>query len=274
MSSPDKTEVIEDIKRVATLRGTDMLSRSEYLSHGDYSEYQLYDGGYSWSQLCELAGISCDITNEPVSDEEYFQRLSKAVEDLGRYPKAAERKIFGLNFSKSRFSNLSSFIEEAIELGYVPDLKIKANSADLEKLRQAKESFPLLANFSQQSQESARSTPPIPLITSRRKWERTGLGGFPYAPKDESGVVALFAVLCSSGAIPWQILDLNGGKGIDAVCFDEQSNKEIQVELKYLLSKAGWNHKFEDIDYVVCWENRWPNFPKPVIELSGFLRKT
>jgi len=74
--------------------------------------------------------------------------------------------------------------------------------------------------------------------------------------------------------LPWQILDLTSGKGIDATCFDEIENREIRVELKFVLSKGSWNHPIEQLDFVVCWENRWPEFPKPVIELSKIIEET
>ena len=90
--------------------------------------------------------------------------------------------------------------------------------------------------------------PPIPGKTKRRKWERTGVRGFPYAPQDELGVAALFAVLCALGKLAghdWEILELRGGKGVDATCYDHTENREVRIELKYQLAKSGWNHKIE-----------------------------
>lgn len=123
-----------------------------------------------------------------------------------------------------------------------------------------------------QEEEGPPPVPPIPRKTKRVRWERTGIKGFPYAPQDEESVVTLFAILCSQGRIDWQILDLNRGKGIDATCYDNALHREVQVELKHTLSRGSWNHPIEDIDYVVCWENRWLDFPKPVIELRGLIQ--
>ena len=118
-----------------------------------------------------------------------------------------------------------------------------------------------------------RLVPPIPSQTRRVNWKRTAVECFPYAPQDEQGVVALFAVLCNGGQIERQILDLNGGRGIDATCYDEAMHREIRVELKHTLSRGSWNHSLQDIDYLVCWENRWPDFPKPVIELKALIKE-
>lgn len=120
--------------------------------------------------------------------------------------------------------------------------------------------------------DEKRPTAPIPKQTKRTKWKRIDIDGFPYAPQEEEGVVALFAILCSRGLIKWQILDLKGGRGIDAICYDIDTHREIRVELKHTLSRGSWNHPIEDIDYVVCWLNRWQDFPKPVIELSSLVR--
>jgi hypothetical protein len=118
--------------------------------------------------------------------------------------------------------------------------------------------------------QGARRIPPIPSKSKRRKWARIDVPGFPYAPHDEQGVVALFAVLCNRGGKPWQILDINGGKGIDAICWDDERNIEFRVEFKYVLSKQSWNHPVDNLDLVVCWRNQWLDFPKPVFELEKF----
>jgi len=275
MESDITQAIVEDIKRVAKRLGKTTLSRSEYYQQGKFNHYQIYDGGRNWTDLCEMAGINPE-TKQPVSDDTYFHRLAKATEALGRYPKASERKKYRLNMSKRRYPTFTSFIEKAIEFGYVDDLR----EGKVQKISKSKdaESPPeivkLIKNALHKSGQQERPVPPIPLNTKRTKWERTGLAGFPYAPQEEQGVLALFTILCSEHILPWQILDISAGKGIDATCFDETENKEIQVELKYILSKGSWNHPFDDLDYVVCWENRWPDFPKPVIEIGKLIRET
>ena len=118
-----------------------------------------------------------------------------------------------------------------------------------------------------------RPVPPIPQNSKRQRWKRIGIEAFPYAPQDELGVVALFGIFCSKRIIPWQILDLNGGEGIDGVCYDDASGREINVEFKHKLSRTNWNHPLDEVDYVVCWENAWHDFPKKVIELSKLIRQ-
>jgi len=265
-ASPTDADVAADVKRVAGRLGQKALSRSEYLQHGRFSAYQIYDSGRTWGLLCRLAGVAAK-TVEPVSDDVYFERLATAVEQLGRTPKVSERKRFGLNFSKRRYPTLQAFIDRAIALGRLPAPAVAPVSAP-----SFAPSAVVCSNSSSRLTTAARSVPPIPLDTKRRKWERTGIDGFPYAPQDELGVVALFGILCSQGRIGWQILELRGGKGIDITCFDHTTSREIRVELKHTLYRGSWNHKVNDVDYVVCWLNRWPQFPKPVVVLSELLK--
>jgi hypothetical protein len=260
VASTRKHAIAADIARVAKQLGKTALSRSEYLPVGKYSEYQIYDGGSTWGELCELAGLSSNQVTE-VSDSEYFHRLKAALESLGRLPRVTERKHYGLNMSKRRFPTLGAFYEFAAAQGVIPH--------DLVPPRDVKPQLPV-ARPTLAPHSEKRQVPPIPAHTRRTKWERTGVEGLPYAPQDELGVVALFAVACAKHLLNWSILDLSA-KGIDARCFDHDSGKEIRVELKYLLSRASWNHAVDELDYVVCWENRWPDFPKPVLALKELL---
>jgi hypothetical protein len=210
---------------------------------------------------------------EAVPDEVYFDRLKKAHESLARFPKSSERKKFGLNFSKRRYPTLSAFIARAAQLGYVDLAKetTKAGTAQEHAVTRVPPPEP-----SKAAETATYPVPAIPVGTKRRRWERTGVEGFPYAPQDESGVVALFAILCARGELgehDWSILELRQGKGIDTTCYDHKLNREIPVELKYKLSKAVWDKRTEDVDFVVCWESAWPDFPRPVVILRELLPK-
>lgn len=94
------------------------------------------------------------------------------------------------------------------------------------------------------------------------------MDGFTYAHLDELGVVGLFAIQCSRRIIKRQIIEMRGGKGIDMPCYDDATKRSLRVELKHTLSKVSWNHRFDDLDVVVRWENRGPDFPQPVMVLG------
>jgi hypothetical protein len=264
------SKITDDIRRVANELGRRVLSRTEYVQKGKFTLYQVYEGGATWEQYCLAAGIATR-KKEPVPDEVYFDRLKKAHESLARYPKSSERKMFGLNFSKRRYPTLSAFIARAAEVGYV-------DSAE-QTTKKGKAQEPTVTRLAppeppEAAEIATRPVPPIPVGTKQRKWERTGVEGFPYAPQDESGVVALFAILCARrelGEHDWSILELRQGKGIDLTCYDHKLNQEIRVELKHRLSKSVWDKRAEDVNFVVCWESAWPDFPKPVVILRELL---
>ncbi|MBE3139412.1 MAG: hypothetical protein IMZ53_02400 [Thermoplasmata archaeon] len=256
--------LLADVKKVAAKLGKNILSRSEYLQYGQFSQYQVYDGGHTWVEICHATGLKSK-KKETVTDDEYFNRLKLVFQALGRYPKVSERKRYGLNISKRRYATLPEFIRKAVSLGYVPNLYEDEKKPELPVI--------LPKPFYDLPDPDERAVPPIPAGTKRRKWERIGVDGFPYAPHDELGVVGLFSILRSRGIIKWQIIEMRGGKGIDITCFDDDTEKILRVELKHILSKGSWNHRFDDLDVVVCWENRWPDFLKPVVVLSKIVKE-
>src|SRR5713226_3047369 len=107
MSRPTDEEIAADIRHVAQRFGGTQIGRTDYRQHGRYSEYQICDGGRTWTEMCKLAGLESKAQG-PVADEVYFENLSRAYAALGRLPKASERKAYGLNFSKRRWPNLLS----------------------------------------------------------------------------------------------------------------------------------------------------------------------
>ena len=133
-------------------------------------------------------------------DSTYFTRLAKAVKALGRYTRTSERKKYGLNMSKRRYPTLEAFVRKAVELGKVEDLF----EAELHEphhshlmVQPQLEIVSLVRKALRDPSRMKRPVPPIPLETARSKWERTGLSGFPYAPHEEQGVLALFSILCA-----------------------------------------------------------------------------
>lgn len=272
MNTKEK-EILNDVCSVARGLGKkpgDEFTRSEYLGGGArFSAYDIYDGGTSWAHYCETAGYKTR-TKEAVPDEVYCERLKRAVETLGRLPKTSERKRFGLNFQKRRWPTLEAFIKAAASRGIVT-LPDSAKAEEVQGTTTKDKRFK--QDGYKEAHDLLRAVPPIPEKTRRKRWERTGVERFPHAPQDESGVVALFSILCTRGIIPWQILDLNSGKGIDAIVYDDRQRRELRVELKHILSRSNWNHSVDSLDYVVCWENRWRDFPKPVHELKSLVKR-
>ena len=270
----NEQKLIKDIKRIGRLlkkKPGNPFSKREYLTYPGhrFSHNSIYDGGVNWQYYCEKAGFKpkC-VRNRP--DDFYFDNLQRAIVDLGRFPKRSEFRKYNLKHTERRWKGQKAFFNDAISRKKVnaegiphPEAVPAEKEIDSSSLSHDVKFFAV--------DISPMPVPTIPLHSKREKWIRTDISGFPYAPHDESGVIALFAVLCSKYIIPWQIVELNYGSGIDCICFDTSKKREIRVELKHTLSKGGWNHEFNSFDYLVCWENKWADFPKPVLELRSLL---
>jgi hypothetical protein len=271
----NEQNIINHIKktgRILKKKPGDVFSKKEYIFHPGalLNHYNLYKEGKSWDYYCKKAGFRTK--RKPLrTDEYYFRNLQKAVDELGRLPKAGEKSKFNINYKYTRWPNMTEFVRDAVQRGkvkiegYTPPPPPPAPEPLWAKHVIAKNVLFYPIDL------KPLPVPPVPLNSKRETWIRTNLSGFPYAPHDELGVAALFAVMCSKYLIPWQIVELNGGSGIDCICFHSSKKYEIRVEFKYILSKGDWNHNMNDLDHVVCWENKWPDFPKPVLELKSLL---
>ena len=277
MKTPSRKAKLKDVKRIILATKSINLSFSRYRNAGGtFSKSQIYSDGDSWGNLCKECGIEMDRSKDPICDTKYFERLNEFVEKNKRLPKTNERKLARLNFKKSRWSTLHAFIEDAINRGFLSqDFRQKSNNI----VDKPKQEIPFSRNREvdglKRKKEHCRPEPRIPkkpLRPDRRNWEWIGINGMPYAPRDENGVIALFAILCHKGDLKLQIVETNDGKGIDSICYDDENECEIRIEFKFILSKPEWNHDTSELDIVVCWENRWREFPKPVIELKSFLK--
>jgi hypothetical protein len=274
---PTREEKIGDISRIKNFLGVTVLSYPRYRdAGGKFSKWQLYSDGDSWRELCAVCDLEVDRRNAPIPDDTYFARLTAFIQKKGRLPKTSERKLAGLSFRKSRWATLKNFLSEAAEKGIIPPNLCPPSPPDLaegqDKVLSTKEPSETVDN---QAIGDLRRIPPPPLQSLRTnpKWKKIDIFGLPYAPQDENAVIALFAILCHRGIIPWQILDLNSGQGIDCLCHDDSTNTEVRVEFKLVLSQNTWNHSLDDIDAVVCWKNAWQRFPKRVLELEAILRQ-
>lgn len=267
----NELDIIQDIVRVAARLGIQMgepLSRSEYYNNGaKFSHYGIYDSGKSWSYYCQKAGFK-DKAKSPISDDVYFERLVNAVNKLGRLPKTSERKEYNLNFKKSRWPTLDSFILEAIKKGVIEDI-----DGRYERINTAKDTIKVTEFTSSiQNYKSNIKIPSIPEQTKRKKWERINISCFPYAPQDEQGVVAIFCILCHNKILPFILIDLNGGKGIDADCYNIKTESYVKVEFKHTLRESSFNHDLNICDIIICWINKWKDIGKEIIELSEVLK--
>lgn len=263
--SPSLEEKKNDVERIKTRLGLTRLLLREYLdAGGEFSRSQLYSDGHT----LDTVGLAPDDVNVPVADEVYLGRLKQFIEREGRLPKSREKRLAGLNFSTGRWGSLGAFLEFAAKKGVIPNALVSGRGPILPVSPALSGQSPVVMGTETAVAVQERELPPIPKKSKWKKWSRIDEPGFPYAPHDELGVVALFAILCSHGKLPYQLVGATGGQGTDSVCWDENNRRHLNIEFKYVLSKTTWNHPLNEVDVVVCWRSTWPDFTKEVLELS------
>lgn len=72
--------------------------------------------------------------------------------------------------------------------------------------------------------------------------------------------------------MPFILIDLNGGKGIDADCYNIKTESYVKVEFKHTLRESSFNHDLNICDIIICWINKWKDVGKEIIELSEVLK--
>ncbi len=269
MASRD--EKLRDMTRVAEQLNVSSLSWRQYWDNGgNYTEGQIFSDGHKWEDLCKELGLDSDRRNKPVTDEEYLRRLKEFYDREGRVPNTSEIRLARLGFGKSRWPTLKAFLAFGVEQGTIPARALKKPYRIDETGEPTRDAAVTQRPENQDSSPGRERTPPPIPPGSKKKWQRIDEPGFPYAPTSEAGVVALFAILCSHGKLPFQLVEITGGKGIDSTCWDERSKEHVSLEFKYKLREnSRWNHSIKDLHMVVCWNNEWPGFPKEVIALSA-----
>lgn len=101
-----------------------------------------------------------------------------------------------------------------------------------------------------------------------------------YAPTSEQGVVVLFSAFMKR--LPYGFVKMEFVRsGFPDACVLQKngthfSRKYIEFEFKassFRTHEKNTNHRNTRCDYVVCWENDYPNCPVKVIDLKTELRK-
>ncbi len=280
MDDARKNAIIAEIKKCATagcLTDANFLSKSSLSPH--VTKSQLYGSGMTWSRWCELAGVRSGATSK-VTKEDLFVRLKNFFTALQRLPKskeAEEAQLFKKSISKSGhdggFGSMHNFYVEAAKAGYIPESAVP--QVKKQTILHPPTQPPIRStSFSGEGKQ----IPPPPERSvalkvkgkMRDRWQRSGVYGLPYEPTNEIETIALFAILCVTNEVNWEIVQLNPYEGIDAVCFDHGRNKHLRVEFKWKLDKQ-FDKKPDDYDHIVCWKSSWKDCPKPVTTLEEIL---
>ena len=84
-------DVINDLKRVASLLTTETLTAKEYDTYGLYSSSTLAKRYGSWNKLLKLANMEPTL-HRNITDKEMFEELERLWTLLGRQPTTTDMK--------------------------------------------------------------------------------------------------------------------------------------------------------------------------------------
>ncbi len=117
-------ELIADLKRVATILGTEKITQKIYREHGKYDDTTIGRRFGTWNKALELAELS--ISNRQYLDEELFENILILWQHYGRQPRRAELATSPSTISQSaynrRFSSWSQTLESFVEYANTSEL--------------------------------------------------------------------------------------------------------------------------------------------------------
>lgn len=96
-------EVIEDLKRVASLLNVKTLSAKKYSMHGNYHSDTLLKKYGSWNAVLKMAGMGINL-NRNFTNEEMFEEIERIWILLGRQPTTTDIKAGISTFSLQSYS--------------------------------------------------------------------------------------------------------------------------------------------------------------------------
>jgi hypothetical protein len=271
-----RSDIIESLRNLARRLGKDTLSKKDVASILPLSVVNYHFG--SLGRALEPAGLRVLDPAEhfrnrgpSLSEEDLFASVSKLEHQLGREPTSNEYSAEG-EYSTKPFRRRFGKWDEVI-LHY---RKWKVEHPTVDSVQP---SVPMKAGGFRLSQTSPGQgqrgpAPTGPLTSGGRRsrvyGEPIDFRGLRHAPTNEQGVVYLFGMVSRDlgftvEAIQSAFPDCEGKR-----ILDRKKNlwAGARIEFEFLASNfREHGHDPSQCDYVVCWENDWPECPVTVIDL-------
>ena len=264
----DKETIIREIQRIAHAQNTLTISRSEFKSKSDISEWQIYKYFESWNDAVEAAGLT------PTD----MSRIENA--DLFQEMKAVFVKYGGV-CGRMKFSKLCKYSVDVYKkrFGKWNDILLAFKTW----LTETREDFPFLNQLP--SSPSITTNEASPLTNTKinggiPSWERIGattygsflnFRGLQHAPVNEQGVVFLFGMVCFElgfiiEAVRTSYPDCEAKRRVNR---KRDEWERVRIEFEYLSSNfREHGHNIDGCDVIVCWKHDWLECPLEVIELK------
>jgi 5-methylcytosine-specific restriction endonuclease McrA len=110
-----KDQLIEDLKRVAGVLGTTVLTKDNYDLTGRYSAEALRRRFGSWGEALRLAGLEQTPGHAKIENDDLFSNMASVWESLGRQPKQSDLRPPISRFSPKTYNNHFGSWRKALE---------------------------------------------------------------------------------------------------------------------------------------------------------------
>ena len=282
--SPDKTEILEAIRRTASeLRKRP--SRSAFIAHTGIREYHVLKHFPSWNSAVAAAGLDPDTTNVQINDNSLLEDWGNVVRQLRQIPTRDQYRQYG-KFSSGSFDHhfgpwsrvpdrFREFATDKPECNDVLALlpvqipnagKINALSIGGKVPDDTSKKKRTFAPFKANSKLSDRSLYGNPI----------DFRGLRHEPVNENGVIFLFGIVArelgySVEAVQSGFPDCEAKRQIDA---DKWQRVRIEFEFESR-NFRDHGHPANQCDVIVCWRHNWPECPDhiEVLELSRVIKQ-
>ena len=247
---------LDEIRRVAKLLKKESLTKKEFSKHGLVTAEPIARRFGGWNIALEKAGLKTSVERN-ISEDDLFAEIDRLWKMLGHRSSYAE------------FSKHAKYSESPLRKRFGSYLK-------------AIEAFCLSRNNQRQTEQSSStilSSPEVKTTTYKKTSEQfygepINFRGFRHAPINEQGVVFLFGMVSRElgffiEAVQQGFPDCEG-----KYLHDKQKNiwARARIEFEYKASNfQKHGHDASKCDFIVCWEDDWPDCPISVIELKSEL---
>lgn len=276
MDKKSQTEVIESIRSVSNLLGTDVLTQKQFLENTDITMADILRYFPKWSDACHAAGVEHDRSREPVPDEEILTNWGHVTRKLGHVPSLTEYKVLG-RFGRGVFNRFGKWID-------VPDaFNNFFNGSD-----EWEDVFTIVEQHSLKTKKKKSIRKPKLIQQGvvrnlHEKLENRPVYGDPidfrglrHEPVNEQGVVFLFGMV--SRELGYLVEAIQGSYP-DCEAKRQISRGQwqpVQIEFEYASKNfSDHGHDPKNCDVIVCWTHNWEDCPNniEVLALSEIIEK-
>ncbi len=267
-----KETIVNILKEQANRLGKNNLTQAEINQVISESTVRAYFGSTQAAMLhagLEYAQPGENLRNRGniLTDEELFHSIFMVEQQIDEIPNSSQYQALG-NYSLRPFRGRFGKLEDAI--AYYQKWKTENNISTSSLNIQNSDDIP------KDKANKPRFTPPKAKRPPKLYGEPIDFRGLHHAPTNEQGVVFLFGMVCRELGFRIEIVRTGFPDFEGKYLYDSSKSlwAEARIEMEFKASNfKDHGHNPDECDFIVCWENDWPDCPLTVIELKSEIMK-